>query len=66
MNGFDATKKFHKWEDRERPGASQPIFTLTVAYVDDFERGDLMKFKERDYQKILNVSALYICFTQSK
>ena len=32
--------------DRKRPGARQPICALTAAYVDDFEREELMKFKE--------------------
>lgn len=46
MNGFDATKALRDWEDKERPGARQPICALTAAYVDDFERSELMKFKE--------------------
>jgi CheY-like chemotaxis protein/Ran GTPase-activating protein (RanGAP) involved in mRNA processing and transport len=46
MNGFDATKELRKWEDTCRPGARQPICALTAAYVDDFERSELMKFKE--------------------
>lgn len=46
MNGFEATKKLREWEDVERPGARQPICALTAAYVDDFERSELMKFKE--------------------
>mmetsp|Transcript_2311 Transcript_2311/g.5296 ORF Transcript_2311/g.5296 Transcript_2311/m.5296 type:complete len:1371 (+) Transcript_2311:222-4334(+) len=46
MNGFDATKALREWEDRKRPGARQPICALTAAYVDDFEREELMKFKE--------------------
>ena len=46
MNGFEATKKLREWEDRMRPGARQPICALTAAYVDDFERSELMKFKE--------------------
>lgn len=46
MNGFDATKALRKWEDVNRPGARQPICALTAAYVDDFERQELMKFKE--------------------
>jgi len=46
MNGFEATKKLRQWEDRFRPGARQPICALTAAYVDDFERSQLMKFKE--------------------
>ena len=46
MNGFDATKALRDWEDRKRPGARQPICALTAAYVDDFERDELMKFKE--------------------
>jgi CheY-like chemotaxis protein len=46
MNGFEATKKLREWEDNMRPGARQPICALTAAYVDDFERSELMKFKE--------------------
>jgi CheY-like chemotaxis protein len=46
MNGFEATKKLREWEDAVRPGARQPICALTAAYVDDFERSELMKFKE--------------------
>jgi CheY-like chemotaxis protein/Ran GTPase-activating protein (RanGAP) involved in mRNA processing and transport len=46
MNGFEATKKLRDWEDKMRPGARQPICALTAAYVDDFERSELMKFKE--------------------
>lgn len=46
MNGFDATKELREWEDSKRPGARQPICALTAAYVDDFERSELMKFKE--------------------
>lgn len=46
MNGFDATKALREWEDTHRPGARQPICALTAAYVDDFEREELMKFKE--------------------
>lgn len=46
MNGFEATKKLREWEDVMRPGARQPICALTAAYVDDFERSELMKFKE--------------------
>jgi len=46
MNGFEATKKLRLWEDRYRPGARQPICALTAAYVDDFERAQLMKFKD--------------------
>jgi len=46
MNGFDATKALRDWEDIKRPGARQPICALTAAYVDDFERSELMKFKE--------------------
>jgi len=46
MNGFDATKELRDWEDVKRPGARQPICALTAAYVDDFEREELMKFKE--------------------
>lgn len=46
MNGFEATKKLREWEDKTRPGARQPICALTAAYVDDFERSELMKFKE--------------------
>merc|ERR1711976_293861 len=45
MNGFDATKALREWEDEHRPGARQPICALTAAYVDDFERTELMKFK---------------------
>lgn len=46
MNGFEATKKLRRWEDTCRPGARQPICALTAAYVDDFERSQLMKFKD--------------------
>jgi CheY-like chemotaxis protein len=46
MNGFEATKTLRKWEDTMRPGARQPICALTATYVDDFERSELMKFKE--------------------
>lgn len=46
MNGFEATKALRQWEDLMRPGARQPICALTAAYVDDFERSELMKFKE--------------------
>uniref|UniRef100_A0A6U5PP61 Response regulatory domain-containing protein n=1 Tax=Grammatophora oceanica TaxID=210454 RepID=A0A6U5PP61_9STRA len=46
MNGFEATKALRQWEDSQRPGARQPICALTAAYVDDFERSELMKFKE--------------------
>jgi len=46
MNGFEATKRLREWEDAVRPGARQPICALTAAYVDDFERSELMKFKE--------------------
>lgn len=46
MNGFEATKKLREWEDTMRPGARQPICALTATYVDDFERSELMKFKE--------------------
>lgn len=46
MNGFEATKKLREWEDKMRPGARQPVCALTAAYVDDFERSELMKFKE--------------------
>ena len=46
MNGFDATKALREWEDINRPGARQPICALTAAYVDDFERQELMKVKE--------------------
>ena len=46
MNGFEATKKLREWEDAMRPGARQPICALTATYVDDFERSELMKFKE--------------------
>lgn len=46
MNGFEATKKLRDWEDEMRPGARQPICALTASYVDDFERSELMKFKE--------------------
>ena len=46
MNGFEATKKLREWEDKYRPGCRQPICALTAAYVDDFERSELMKFKE--------------------
>jgi CheY-like chemotaxis protein len=46
MNGFEATKALRQWEDTQRPGARQPICALTAFYVDDFERSELMKFKE--------------------
>lgn len=46
MNGFEATKRLREWEDAVRPGTRQPICALTAAYVDDFERSELMKFKE--------------------
>mmetsp|Transcript_14596 Transcript_14596/g.31751 ORF Transcript_14596/g.31751 Transcript_14596/m.31751 type:complete len:1240 (-) Transcript_14596:40-3759(-) len=46
MNGFDATKALRMWEDSVRPGARQPICALTAAHVDDFDRTELMKFKE--------------------
>jgi CheY-like chemotaxis protein len=46
MNGFDATKALRMWEDSVRPGARQPICALTAAHVDDFDRSELMKFKE--------------------
>jgi CheY-like chemotaxis protein len=46
MNGFEATKKLREWEDAVRPGTRQPICALTAAYVDDFERSELLKFKE--------------------
>jgi len=46
MNGFEATKKLREWEDETRPGTRQPICALTAQYVDDFERHELMKFKE--------------------
>ena len=46
MNGFDATKAFRMWEDSVRPGARQPICALTAAHVDDFDRNELMKFKD--------------------
>lgn len=46
MNGFDATKRLREWEDAMRPGVRQPICALTAAHVDDFERSELMKFKD--------------------
>mmetsp|Transcript_10897 Transcript_10897/g.31653 ORF Transcript_10897/g.31653 Transcript_10897/m.31653 type:complete len:1397 (+) Transcript_10897:356-4546(+) len=46
MNGFEATKRLREWEDHMRPGVRQPICALTAAHVDDFERSELMKFKE--------------------
>lgn len=46
MNGFEATKKLRDWEDKMRPGVRQPICALTAAHVDDFERSELMKFKD--------------------
>jgi len=46
MNGFDATKALRMWEDAVRPGARQPICALTAAHVDDFDRSELMKFKD--------------------
>lgn len=46
MNGFDATKALRMWEDAVRPGARQPICALTAARVEDFDRSELMKFKD--------------------
>mmetsp|Transcript_20893 Transcript_20893/g.48055 ORF Transcript_20893/g.48055 Transcript_20893/m.48055 type:complete len:1295 (-) Transcript_20893:84-3968(-) len=46
MNGFDATKALRMWEDSVRPGARQPICALTAAHIDDFDRSELMKFKD--------------------
>ena len=46
MNGFEATKQLREWEDVMRPGARQPICALTATYVDDFQRSELMKFKD--------------------
>merc|ERR1712194_407672 len=46
MNGFGATKALRRWEDSVRPGARQPICALTAARVDDFDRSELMKFKD--------------------
>ena len=46
MNGFEATKQLRIWEDEMRPGARQPICALTATYVDDFQRSELMKFKD--------------------
>jgi CheY-like chemotaxis protein len=46
MNGFEATKRLREWEDAVRPGTRQPICALTAAHVDDFERHELMKFKD--------------------
>ena len=46
MNGFDATKELRQWEDAMRPGCRQPICALTATNVDDFERLELMRFKE--------------------
>lgn len=46
MNGFEATKRLREFEDAVRPGTRQPICALTAAHVDDFERHELMKFKE--------------------
>jgi CheY-like chemotaxis protein len=46
MNGFDATKALRMWEDAVRPGARQPICALTAAHVDDFDRTELMKFRD--------------------
>jgi len=46
MNGFEATKRLREWEDHMRPGVRQPICALTAAHVDDFERSELMKFKD--------------------
>ena len=46
LNGFEATKQLREWEDTMRPGARQPICALTATYVDDFEKSELMKFKE--------------------
>jgi CheY-like chemotaxis protein/Ran GTPase-activating protein (RanGAP) involved in mRNA processing and transport len=46
MNGFEATKRLREWEDDMRPGVRQPICALTAAHVDDFERSELMRFKE--------------------
>ena len=46
MNDSDATKALREWKDIKRPGAYQPICALPAAYVDDFEREELMKLKE--------------------
>ena len=46
LDGFEATKKLREWEDNMRPGVRQPICALTAAHVDDFERSELMKFKD--------------------
>ena len=46
LNGFEATKELREWEDLTRPGVRQPICALTATYVDDFERSELMKFKD--------------------
>lgn len=63
MNGFEATKKLREWEDVMRPGARQPICALTATYVDDFERHELMKFKEAGLDvmesKPCNISRLF-------
>ncbi|EJK76739.1 hypothetical protein THAOC_01482, partial [Thalassiosira oceanica] len=47
MNGFDATEALRRmWEDSVGPGARQPICALTAAHIDDFDRSQLMKFKD--------------------
>lgn len=46
MNGFDATKAFRMWEDHVRPGSRQPICALTAAHVEDFDRTELLRFKD--------------------
>ena len=63
MNGFDATKAFRMWEDAVRPGARQPICALTAAHVDDFDKCELMKFKDAGLDvmesKPCNISRLF-------
>ncbi len=63
MNGFDATKAFRMWEDAVRPGARQPICALTAAHVVDFDKCELMKFKDAGLDvmesKPCNISRLF-------
>ena len=63
MNGFDATKALRMWEDAVRPGARQPICALTAAHVDDFDRSELMKFRDAGLNvmesKPCNISRLF-------
>lgn len=63
MNGFDATKAFRMWEDAVRPGTRQPICALMAAHVDDFDKCELMKFKDAGLDvmesKPCNISRLF-------